>query len=45
MGLEGFKAGGIKERSDSKLEGYRQRGIHERKVQDKRDAEQDRCWT
>ena len=30
---------------DAGLEGYRKRGIQERRVQDIRDVEQERCWT
>ena len=35
----------MKKRRDSGLEGYRKGGIQERRVQDRRDAEQERCWT
>ena len=42
---EGRRKGGMKKRRDLGLEGYRKRGIQERRVQDRRDAEQERCWT
>ena len=45
MGLEGFRTGGIQERRDSGMHGYRKRGIQEWRVQDMRDAEQEKCWT
>ena len=43
-GLEQFRTGGIHEIRDSGLEGYKKVGIQERRVQDRRYAEQERCW-
>ena len=34
---------GIQERRDSGLEGYRER--HKGRVQDRRDTDQEKCWT
>ena len=47
---EGFMTGGIHERRDSGLEGYRKEGMQEgvkqdKRVQERRHAEQERCWT
>ena len=41
-GLEQFRTGGIHEIRDSGLEGYKKVGIQERRVQDRRYAEQER---
>ena len=42
--MEGFGTRGIQERRDTGKEGYRKGGIQERRVQDRRDVEQERCW-
>ena len=42
---KGRRKGGMKNRRDLGLEGYRKGVIQERRVQDRRDAEQERCWT
>ena len=35
----------MKKKRDEDKEGFRTRGIQERRVQDQRDVEQKRCWT
>ena len=45
LGLEGLLTGGIQEKKDTGKEGNRTGGKQERRIQYRRDAEQERCWT
>ena len=40
-----FRTRGIKERMDTVKDGYSKGGIQKRRVQDRRDEEQEICWT
>ena len=44
-GNEGFRTGGMHGIRNSGLEGYCKVGVQERRVQYRRDVEQERCWT
>ena len=43
-GKERGRTGGIQDRTDAKKEGFKTGGRQERRVQDMRYAEEERCW-